>query len=70
MNKLRIMLKDPDGVGDSVSEFIAEEGLDDDAAENLAEQLEAWIEADEYIQVEFDLDNGTARVIPTSEWWQ
>lgn len=78
--KIRITLKDPDRVYDAVQDAVqgsleAHEGLDDDEKEAIMETrinktwaiLEKFIQYQEYITVEFDTVDGTARVVPTSE---
>lgn len=78
--KIRITLKDPgriyDAVQDTVHESLeAHDGLDDDEKEAIMETrivktwviLEKYIQYKEYITVEFDTVDGTARVVPTCE---
>lgn len=75
--KLKLTLKDPDGVYEMIREaaenqVLEMEGLDDDESESLIEsrhekideQLEKWIKYSEYVRIEFDLDAGTATVLP------
>lgn len=74
--QVRITLKDPDGVYDSIQKaaekaIAAIEGLEHDGREELVERrrekigesLRPWIEYGEYVTLEFDLDAGTATVI-------
>jgi len=74
--KFRITFKDPDGVGDSISDAVncslEISGLDEDEQELLRDprrekienELKVWIEYGEYLTVEFDTEFGTATVIP------
>lgn len=76
--KIKIMLKDPDGVYEALQEA-AEESLGDAAIglsartieqlvekrqEELDTACEKWIEYSEYVQIEIDTDAGTAIVLP------
>jgi len=72
-------MKDPDGVHesirDAVEESLPDDLLDGDEREALFETrvdkterlLSKWIECGEYLSVEFDLDEGTARVLTEDE---
>ena len=75
--KLKLTIKDPDGVCKMIREaaenqVLEMEGLDDDESESLiesrykkiSEQLEKWIQYSEYIFIEFDTELGTATVLP------
>ena len=77
--KIKITVKDPDGVYDSINATVKNSvasiaGLDDDEreemeesrAESVGEKLSKWIEYGEYITVEFDTETGTAIVVPVS----
>jgi len=80
--KIRITFKDPDGVNDCLQDAARESlkpissGLTSEELSDLVESrmnrliddLKPWVEYSEYICVEFDLDNGTAVVVPLSEW--
>ncbi len=61
------MFKDPDGVYESLKE--ASVINNDGTAKNAtaADLVDRFIEFDEYIYVEFDTVNGTARVIEVNE---
>lgn len=73
--KIRVTMKDPDGVSDAIEqaaqESIAGMKLDDDEREQLEEtrrekikeQLRKWFEYSEYLEVEIDLETGTATVV-------
>jgi hypothetical protein len=74
--KLRLTLKDPDGVYEMIQEAAENqveqiEGLNDDEKESLiesrrekiSEQLQKWIEYGEYVHIEFDLETKTATVL-------
>ena len=75
--KLKLTLKDPDGVCEMIrkaaeNQVLEMEGLNDDESELLIEsrykkineQLEKWIKYSEYIFIEFDTELGTATVLP------
>lgn len=75
--KLKLTLKDPDGVFEMIreaaeSQVEAMEGLDDNEKESLIEsrqekideKLSKWIQYSEYIFIEFDTELGTATVLP------
>lgn len=74
--KIKITLKDPDGFYDSVKESVKDSlsdlGLDKDEMEVLLERrlektwdkLEKWVDCQEYVNLEFDLDTMTAVVAP------
>lgn len=73
--KLTVTLKDPDGfyesVLDAVKDSLSGSGLDDDEMESAVEtrmdkvwtKLSKFVEYKEYIDIEFDTDAGTARVV-------
>lgn len=72
---LRVSLKDPDGFSEAIDEAVRESlaGLEDederDTLEDLRREkteaaLEKWVRYSEYVTLEFDLANGTARVVP------
>ena len=78
--KIRVTLKDPDGFYDCVKDAVKEEvdkieGLDDDEKEELVEsrledtwdELEKWVSYKEYVTIEFDTKEGTARVLEEGE---
>lgn len=73
--KIKITLKDPDGVYESIKETaersIGEveglsdseiEGLAEKRQESLSEKCRKWIQYGEYVRIEIDTDAGTARV--------
>ena len=75
--KLKLTLKDPDGVFEMIweaaeNQVLAMEGLGDDESESLigsrhekiSEQLKPWIKYGEYVSIEFDTEEGTATVLP------
>lgn len=76
--KIRLTLKDPDGVYDSISEFLEnntseeEQKLPEDELEtmlyNRRNQVDdacgKWIEFGEYVTVEVDMATGLAVVVP------
>lgn len=73
--KFRITMRDPDGVGDAIMEAaqrsVAGMKLDDDEREQLeearrekiGEKLRKWFEYGEYLEVDIDLEAGTATVV-------
>lgn len=73
--KIKVYLKDPDGFSNDVQEAVKKSlsdlGLDDDELEPLMERrlekvwnkLEKWVDCQEYIEIEFDLDTMTATVL-------
>jgi O-succinylbenzoate synthase len=80
MAKVRVTLKDPDGVYDSIREAAKEsvaeiKGLGEDERESLVEArsstisdaIKAWVEHGEYVTVEFDTVTKKARVVPVKE---
>lgn len=74
--KFVITLKSPDHIADSVQKAVdaslLHSNLDDDEHEAALDirreavwsKLKKWIEYREYIRIEFDLDAGTATVLP------
>ncbi len=65
MAKLRIVLKDPDGVWDSVQDA----GIDPNEIEEseFRDVFERFVEFKEYVVVELDSETGEARVLPVRE---
>jgi hypothetical protein len=73
--KFRVTMKDPDGVYDAVMEAaqrsVAGMKLDEDEREQIeesrrekiGEQLQKWFEYGEYLEIDIDLDAGTATVV-------
>ena len=74
--KVRVLLKDPDSMADSVEEAVKRlpkpDGISKEewqsiregrAAEAVSEISDRWMEYGEYLEVEFDLDAKTATVI-------
>lgn len=75
--KLKITLKDPDGVSnciqDAAKESVEEndslesdevDGLIESRCEKLHETCKKWIRYGEYVTIEINTDEGTAVVIP------
>lgn len=73
--KIRVTLKDPDGFYDCVKDAVKDsldelEGLDADEKEQLLEhrlektwdQLEKFVDCQEYVTIVFDTEAGTATV--------
>ncbi len=71
--KLRITLKDPDGISEAIGEFVEKNrpaGLSDDEWCEIAEERASklrhskFIEYGDYVTVEIDVEAGTAAVLP------
>lgn len=71
--KLKITLKDPDGVYESIKDAAQSsipEGLDESESESLvesrhekiSEECKPWIKYGEYVTIEIDTEAGTAAV--------
>ncbi len=73
--KIKIQMKDPDGVYDAVTDAIKDtlrsiQGISDDEREKLEESrreeaneaIFKWIDYGEYVTIEIDTDNMTATV--------
>ena len=74
-SKIRITLKDPDGVADAIEEFLNKQrpdGLTDEEWAEVKEHrieglcLTPWVEYQEYVTIEIDLNTKTAVVVPRS----
>ena len=78
--KIRVTLKDPDTMPDAVEEAFRRQpkpdGLSDEEWEDVRDERAAaakeriakrWMEYSEYLDVEFDLEADTARVVPRSK---
>lgn len=67
--KIQITLKDPDGVYESLKDFAMDEddetirGRLQDRVSELEDEVRRWVEYGEYVRIEIDLDEGTARVV-------
>lgn len=73
MPKLRITLKDPDGINEAIDDFVKANrptGLSDEEWEDIREERASklrhskFIEYGDYVSVEIDVDAGTAIVLP------
>ncbi len=76
--KIRLHLKDPDGVSNSLDEAATEatesvrheqlpfeyEEVQERMVEKLAGQIEKWVKYQEYVTIEIDTEAGTAIVVP------
>jgi hypothetical protein len=75
--KIKITLKDPDGVANSIYDAVESsvkevpglsererEHLAEERRDNLEDTLGRWIRWGEYVTIEIDTDEGTARVVP------
>lgn len=74
--KITITFKDPDGVFEGIQDYVnsvydtaktipiylPEEDFKESLREVVEEKLSKFIEYSEYLTVEFDLDNNTARI--------
>ena len=58
--KIGITFKSPEAIQYAMSMLSNE--YDEDSQDQIKQQLKKWIHHDEYIVIEFDLENGTARV--------
>lgn len=66
--KIQVTFKDPDGVTDSITDFLPTRRgrYDSDwgqAFEETLDDLSRWIRGCEYITIEFDTEAGTATVV-------
>lgn len=77
--KIKITLKDPDGFYESVRQAVSDqlasidvisdeerEVLEESRIEAVNEKLSKWVEFNEYIYLEFDTDQETARILEKS----
>lgn len=73
-NVIRLTFKDPDGVYESVRQFVIDnlpKDLDEDEKDSIQDmriskvqdKLSKWVEYGEYLTVEINLDTGEAKVI-------
>ena len=63
-DKIRITFKSPDGVSDSLEDA----GYDqNDLPFEVEAVVDAFIQYSEYVTIELDPENGTARVVPIDE---
>jgi len=65
MTKLRITLKGPD----SVSQSLKDAGIDEDNIENteFGEVFDRFVKYAEYVTIELDSETGEATVVPVNE---
>jgi len=65
MAKLRVTLKSPDAVWDSLKEA----GIDPNEVENseFGEVFGRFVKCDEYVTIELDSETGEATVVPVNE---
>lgn len=73
--KFRVTMKDTDGVGDAIRDAarrsitgmeLSEDErdyLEESRREKIGEQLQKWFEYGEYLEIDIDLDAGTATVV-------
>jgi len=78
--KIRVQFKDPDWFRDSVLQAVKDDGVlvgaDDTEKERIYEaradevekELERWVEWGQYVHIDFDTKEGTARVLEKGEW--
>lgn len=64
--KIRITLKDPDGVGDSINDAVRNAGYGDpeELREEVISKCSKWIRYSEYITIEIDTETREAIVVP------
>lgn len=74
--KIKVYIKDPDGFGDAINDSIRDElnklplnnkekeAILDIRREEVEDKLSKWVESNECVTLEFDLDTGTASVLP------
>jgi hypothetical protein len=78
--KFRMLLKDPDGISDAIMDaaklsLAGNTFMDKSEAEEAREArqeriksaVETWVEYGDYVEVEFDLEAKTARVLTQAE---
>jgi hypothetical protein len=58
--KMRITLKDPDGFYEAIRSESSRLGIPEGVA---WESIKPWVEFSEYVTLEFDLEEGSARVV-------
>ena len=59
--KIKLTFKTPDVLDYAI------DGMDEDSQEEVKELAKKFIEFGEYLTIELDTENSTARVIPTNE---
>jgi len=59
--KIRIDLKDPDGVYESISEYVQKNPKA--SHEDVEGELSPWIDYGEYLSVEIDTETGETKVL-------
>lgn len=75
MSKIRLHLKDPDGVYDSINNHVLsslptgltsteKEVVKELRQEEISNKISKWIRHGEYVTIEIDTDTGEAVVIP------
>lgn len=62
--KIVLSMKNPDCVSWAVDEFVKETGQDRDKVINA---ISKWVEYEEYVYVEIDLEKGTATVLEVED---
>ena len=74
--KIKVYIKDPDGFSNAINDSICEElnklplnNKEKDAileirSEEVEDKLSKWVESNECVTLEFDLDTGIASVLP------
>lgn len=74
--KIRVLLKDPDNFSDTVDEAVRaslavlklpkeeEDAIFETRRETVWKKLSKFVDCQEYLDVEFDLEAGTATVLP------
>lgn len=81
--KLQITFKNPDGVADSIADAIhfesmentdflmlseqEQEEIKENKRKELLEQISPWVEYGEYVTIEINTDDNTAKVLKVNE---
>lgn len=63
--KLKITFKSPEAI--QYAMIMLSDEYDEDLQEEIKQELKKWIRHDEYIMIEFDLENGITRVCENNE---
>jgi len=62
-SKIRLFFKTPGVIDEAISEMSVPEEYQEDAEYKYKELLEKWLEYNELMKVEFDLESMTAKVV-------
>jgi len=61
---IRVLFKDPDGVYEAKKDTLGFDKKTGSTSSGIEMTLSKYISYDEYIEIEFDTENKTARVVP------